>query len=143
MVVVFYAFNCVVNVGGVGLLGRIDLRRRSLRDTVPAETDWLTFVQQRRMVLILIHHLMEAENGGQIDNLLLGGVGESLLVFVTHVDGDLFLCLLHSLALRRWNPFLASDRSLHIWLQIGNIGCFDRLLVDVLNQFLAVEWPCR
>lgn len=146
MVVVFYAFNWVLDVGGVGLLGRINLRWRCLCDAVPTETDGLSLVQQRRMVLILIHHLVEAEDGGQVDDLLLGRIGECLLVFVAQVDCDLFLGSLHASLLRRWNPFLSAHCSSHEGLEVGNIGRFNRLLVDVLDQFLAVEgsgrWFC-
>lgn len=140
MVVVFYAFNCFVNVGGVGLLRRVDFRCRRLCDAIPSETNWLALVQQWCVVLILIHHLVEAENGSQIDDLFLGGVSECPLVLVTQVDSDLFFCLLHSFALRWRDIFLTANCSSNKRLQIGNIWCFDCLLVDVVDQFLAIKW---
>lgn len=142
-IIVFYAFNCIFNVGGVGFLWRIDFGGRSLCNAVPSEANGLALVQQRRMVLILVHHLVEAEDGGQVDDLFLRGVGERLLVLVAQIDGDLFFGGLHAHVLRGRDPLLASGQTGDVRLQVGNIWRFDSLLVDVIDELFAVEGPSR
>lgn len=92
------------------------------------------------MVLILIHHLVKAKNSGQVDDLLLGRIGQSLLVLLAHIDSDLLLGVEHLLRLRWRNPFFATNRALDEGLNVGDVGSFESLLVDVLDEFLAVEW---
>lgn len=135
-----------------------------LGDAVPAGTNGLTLVQQRSMVLVLVHHGVEAENScgnstinhkysnhkhtlisplpatltSQINNLLLCGISQSLFVFITHINGDLLLGVQYRSILGRWFPFLAAHHTSNERFDLGYIGRFQRLFIDVIDEFLAV-----
>jgi len=62
-----------------------------------------------------------------------------VLVLLAHVDGDLFLGL-DIAGIPRWrDPLLSAHLALHIGLEFRLVGRLDGLLVDVLDQLLAVQ----
>lgn len=56
------------------------------------------------MILVLVHHRVEAKDGGQIDDLLLRRIGQRLLVLVAEIDCDLLVGRLQLRRLRWWYP---------------------------------------
>lgn len=93
------------------------------------------------MVLILIHHRVEAKNGSQIDNLLLRGIVQRMLVLLAHIDGDLFLRVNLTLIPWWWHPFLATHCALYEGLELRLVWRLDGLLVNVLDELFAIQRP--
>lgn len=75
----------------------------------------------------------------QINNFLLRGIGQRLLVLVTHVDRDLLLSVQLRCVLGRGLPLLAAHHARHERLQFRYVRRLQRLFVDVIDQLLSVE----
>lgn len=140
-VIVLDPLNGLLDVCAVWRIHGEELLLRRLGDPVPAHAHRLALVEQRGMVLVLVHHRVEAQNGGQIDDLLLRGVVESVFILLAQIDGDLFLGLDVPGIPWRGHPLLAAHLALDEGLELWLVGGLDSLLVDVLDQLLAVQRP--
>lgn len=109
------------------------LQRRRLCNSIPSDFRirlCRPFVALRGMKLLLVHHGVQSQNPGQIDDLISAGVGKSDFGFVTQIDVqlDLLVQFAAGFGFCRWNPFLASDGAWNVRNCLGTIGGVQSLI---------------
>lgn len=70
-VVVLYSLYGLLDVCVIWRILRVDFLCLMFGDAIPAEADRLTFVQQRCVILILIHHRVETKNSYKTNGTIL------------------------------------------------------------------------
>lgn len=140
-VIVLDPLDGFLHICVVGRIHREELLLSGFRNAIPSQAHGLTLVEQGGVVLVLIHHRVEAEDGGQIDDLLLRGIVKGVFVLLAHVNGDLFFGLDVAGIPWRWDPLLSTNLALNERLELRLIRGLDGLLIDVLDQLLAIERP--